>query len=148
MLKDPELAAVLWHALERVAGKEGRRDHLTAGERYDLKLAITGEIAGQPIDAVRVAGILSVGHDSTRASSTGPKAELLLAHVLARLNERTREKICRELPEVFAREGNQLPAADPAIVAAATNLLARLRAKTEITARGPVSCPYTIALEA
>jgi len=147
MLKDSELLSAVWHALEKLAGKEKRREALADGAAYPLNLAIAGEVAGQPIDRLRIAGKLTVGHEQTRSSSTAPAAGHVLALVLAMLNQATREKILRELPETFAAAGGVLPEADQAIVEAANGLFARLRAKIETTAKGPVACNYTLAVD-
>lgn len=130
-------------ALGKVASKEMRRDQLRPGGEYAVDLRVTGAVNKAPVD-LGLDAIVCVGHDSTRAASRTPQVGRLVAHMLGLLNGRTREKLLRELPELFARSGNQLPEPPAELVAAVDTLLGRLRAKVSQEVSGPVSCRYEL----
>lgn len=142
-MQEKERTAALWAALAYVAGKEARRDELADGAVYECKLSIAGQVGDQRVD-VPVEATLHVGHPSQRASSSGPSTEHLVACLLSRFNERTRERIVRGLPEEFAAHDGKLPEVTSAQLDAAKGLLARLRVKTTVTQRGPVSGHYAL----
>jgi len=143
---DPAVvAAAAYTALAKVGGKEANRDDLAAGATHAVRLAIAGQIDGEEFETY-IAADLSVGHDSTRASSTGPKQGELIAVILGKLNTATRDKILRELPEEFAANDNQLPAVDTTAVDAVDSMLKRLRAKKTQNVRGSVSCSYRLGV--
>ena len=139
--------AVVWAALEKIAGKERRRELLQPGAKHNVALSVSGSIDDRTIDRRKIAGVLSVGHDSTRTSSSGPGMTEVVGYLLAKLNPRTREKILRTLPEEFAAGENTMPVVDGDILESAKNLLGRLRAKQTVSAKGPVSFHYTVACE-
>jgi len=136
-------AAVLWAALDKIAEKEGRRADLCEGASYDVALAIAGQVSGHPIERQATA-VLSVGHGYTKASPSGPPAAHLLACILSKLNEATRQKLLDELPELFARAGG-LPEVEHDLVDAAERMLRRLRNKAPVAQNGPISCRYVLA---
>ena len=94
--------------------------------------------------AVSIRGLLSVGEDTTAASSIVPQSEQLLALVLAKLNTATREKLLRELPDEFIRAGNQMPETELSVVDDARELLARLRRTVTRSRRGSVSSTFDV----
>jgi hypothetical protein len=137
------VSSIAWHALAKVAAKEGSRDDLQPGSSHVCRLSVNGDIDGREFDESFEA-ILSVGHDTTKASSATPELPLLVANILAKLNAATRESVLRDLPEVFAANGGKLPAVDAAITGAAESMLQRLRAKSTVTARGAVTCKHSL----
>jgi hypothetical protein len=141
-MKESQRTAVVWAALGKVAAKEARRDELTAGGSHVLHLSVAGHVDDEPVAQI-VRGVLCVGHDALKASSTGPAAAGVVACILAKLNAVTREQICRTLPEEYAAAG-KLPEVDASLSAAAESLLTRLRTKDQVTQRGAVSCSYQL----
>jgi len=139
----PEAEAVMWATLGAIAKKEGQRERLTASAQYPVDLYIRAKMGAETL-IKDVESSLSVGADSVRASSSAPNTEHLLGLVLSKLNAATREKILRELPEMFAKAGNKLPEVDELLVDLAKSLLQRLRAKQTKTIKGSVSCHYQI----
>jgi hypothetical protein len=137
------VTAAAWAALEKVASKEGGRDDLAAGARHVVRLTLTGEVDGMPFEQ-SIAGVLTVGHDQRRAASTTPAQPRLVAAILAKLNQVTRNRVLRELPAEFAASGGMLPVDDDALVTAAEEMLRKLRAEHEVVARGAVRCEYKL----
>jgi hypothetical protein len=135
------IGAVAWHALSRIADKESCRDDLRAGGVHVINLAISGSVDGQPVRE-SVDAILTVGHDSERASSSLPAVGHLIAAILAKLNTATREAVLANLPTEFAQNGYQLPIVPDTLIAQATAMLVRLRATQTVPVRGSVACKY------
>jgi len=133
--------AVAWHALSRIADKESCRDDLRAGGVHVVKLAVSGTIDGQPVHE-SLDAILTVGHDSERASSSLPAVGHLVAAILAKLNTATRDSILANLPSEFVDNGYTLPAVPDTLIAQATGMLTRLRATQTVPVRGSVACKY------
>lgn len=136
--------AALWAILAKIASKEWVRGELPGGLACEYHLSVAGVVGGAPV-ATSAGGILTVGADQQKASSTGPKAEHVLACVLSKLNETTRDKILAELPEHFAKEG-ELPDVSALLMERTKQFLARLRNKKQITARGPIGCQYELTV--
>lgn len=141
-MKEKQRMAVLWTALGKTAAKEASRDELAAGASHELHLSIAGTIDGETVGQT-VRATLTVGHDSLKASSSGPKPAEVIACVLDNLNEATREAILKRLPERFAAMG-QLPDVPASLVKAAERLLGQLRNAEQSTQRGPVACRYQL----
>ncbi len=123
-----QLSAVELHAL-KVFGKreaDSVRDQLAPG-RYLVDFT------------ARVRGLVTVGEDTTSASSVTPEPAQLIACILGKLNEATRNSILKSLPELYVEHGNQMPPCDQAILGDVTVMLAKLRATNRITKRGAVS---------
>jgi hypothetical protein len=137
------LAAIAWHALLKTADKEAVRDDLAPGSSHCVNLTVAGDVDGQSFER-SISAVLSVGHDSTRATSATPAADRVIASILAKLNERTREAILRDLPEDFAANDCSLPDVAPELAVKAAAMLSRLRAKKPIDVRGSVSCRYSL----
>lgn len=133
--------AAVFAALAKIAEKEGDRDQLVDGATHQVAIEILAKVDGVPFEA-NASAMLSVGHASTRASSTTPNVAHVLALVLGKLNAATRDKILSELPEDFERNGGLLPEVAETAIEAADNMLRRLRAKVQTTVRGSVSCKY------
>ena len=135
------LQAVLWHSLAKASEKEAKatRGELADGSAAAVRLEITGEIDGQAVEQLVLAGSLTVGYETTQASSSGPSQQHLLALVLKKLPKRTRDKILQELPNEFRENGGVLPAVnDDKLLEDTGFLLMRLRDRKEQTYRGAV----------
>jgi hypothetical protein len=137
------VSAVAWHALLKTADKETVRNDLAAGSAHSVNLTVCGDIDGEPFEQA-ISAILSVAHDSSRASSSTPALDHLIGSILAKLNARTRDAILRELPEQFAAAGCQLPEVPAEIAERTAVMLSRLRAKQSVPVRGSVSCRYRL----
>lgn len=137
------LSAIAWHALLKTADKEAVRDNLTPATSHVVNLTVSGDVDGQAFER-HIAGVLSVGSDSTRATSATPDLNRVVGSILAKLNERTRAAILRDLPEQFAEAGCELPEVSGAIAEETAVMLSRLRAKKSIAVRGSVSVKYRL----
>lgn len=140
----PALSAITYAALAYAAGKEGDRDALDAGASHVFDLQISGTVDGLPVDR-SLAGRLSVGRDSERASSATPNLPQVVAWILGKLNAATREAIVRDLPAEFAANGSALPEVPCGMVEAADALLGKLRATKRTKVRGSVVVEYATA---
>lgn len=134
-----ELASAAFHAVSKVAAKEGDRDELVTGKNYDVSLTITATIEGQTLSQSYDCN-LSVGHDSQRAGSA-PTADILLAYLLGQMNPAHREAAQRKMVADFAANDGSLPV-DNSIRESAKGTLQQLRATQSTTVRGTVSCKY------
>lgn len=138
-----EADAVLWAALGKVAAKEARRDLLREECSYPVNVIVTGRVVDVDVRK-SIRADLTVGSEQTRASSRGPDNTHLLACILGKLNQKTREKLCRDLPEDFLKAGESLPDVELSLHAMAKSLLSRLRSKQSTTVAGSVSCRYQL----
>ena len=144
LLAQAGAANIIWHSLGKIAGKEAVRDDLSDGASHSLSLAISGEIDGDKFAPIKLTAYLIAGHASHRASTVTPDVPRLVAAILAKLNDRTREAILRDLPNEFEQAGNELPDVPDALVEKVEAMLARLRAKVTAAVRGAVSCRYAV----
>lgn len=135
------LAAAVWEAVGKIAGKESRRDDIPDGSAHKIELYLAAKIDGQ-IYRQGFTANLTVGHGSTRAASSLPNMGEVLGHVLAQLNGATREAVLAKLPEIYAANDGKLPEVPAEIAAAADGMLEKLRASKTQTVRGPVSVKY------
>jgi len=143
-LTPDRVAAVTWAMLAKVAAKEKRRDLLAAGGSYKGQLYLVAEIGGARFMKL-INTELSVGHSSRRGKSVAPNPTALVALILSKLNTATRERLVRDLPELFAAAGNRLPEVEPVMLTLADSLVTRLRAKETHLVEGTVSCRYMLA---
>lgn len=139
---DPQVAAFAWASLAKAADKETDRDELPAGSVGSVDLTITGTVQGKPF-CRHIVGVLSVGHDQTRASTVTPDQPRLVARILSKLNTTTREKILNDLPQEFADHGGRLPDVPEPLVRSVQGMLKRLRAQKSSFARGPLRFLFT-----
>jgi hypothetical protein len=137
-------SAAAWAALGYVAEKEGDRDQLGDSASFAVDLSITGSIDGQPIDQA-ISGRLNIGKGCVKASSVAPNVSHVIGCILGKLNEATRAKVLRELPEEYAAGGQSLPAVAVGLVNQADGLLAALRSTKQVASRGPVKCEYALS---
>jgi hypothetical protein len=138
------LASIAWAALEKVAAKTAQRGDLAAGAHHHVVLTVTGHVDDAPF-AQEVAAVLTVGHDQQRATSVTPELPKLVACLLSKFNEATRNRLLHDLPVEFEERGGTLPEVSTELVAAAEDLLRRLRAKKQIDVRGAVQCQYRLS---
>lgn len=129
--------AVAYLTLSKVAPKRGDRDLLFGGASYDVDLEITGKVAGRKISET-VTGLLLVGEDQSRNSSSACDQAELLAVVANALDKPTRDRLFKRLRETF-RETERLPPIDSHTVAEAKALLDELRSTKTTTVRGNVT---------
>jgi hypothetical protein len=139
------LSAAVWETTKYVCGKECRRDDVPDGASYPgIELAITAKIAGQVYRQFFTAD-LTVGHGQDVAQSSLPNTGAIIGHILAQLNEKTREAVLRQLPAIYASNGGELPDVPAEIAEAADGLLSKLRATKSVHRRGAVSAKYSPA---
>lgn len=131
------LSAAVWETVNRVSAEQSRRDDIPDGFAGHVDLSIAARIQGQ-VYRQNFSAEISVGHKSTRASSTGAPQEDVVAWILGHVNAVTRASILEKLPEVFASNGEQLPVSEKDSEDAAA-MLKRLRAKKSQEVRGSVS---------
>jgi len=134
-----EHSAVALQAAAVVLAKECRRDDIPDGGAYKVRLQLAAQVNDGPVFLQAFDCDMTVGHESTRASSVNPQPAELLGLVLGKLNAATRETILRELPAEFAANGNAMPEVPKEIAEAAAGLLAKLRASKSQVVRGSVS---------
>lgn len=137
------LRSAIFHSLVKIAGKEGDRDDLTPGSSHKCKLTVLAEIDGQRFSQSWDAD-LSVGHDSTRASSVGAPQEDVLAWVLRRVNAQTKAAVLREMAEQYAAAGNTFDVTEQERNEAKA-ALSKLRQKVSQEVRGTVRVNYQAA---
>ena len=138
-----ELRSAVYAALAKVAKERLDRRALTEGGKYHLVIPVVATVGNMQFSEIVVADV-RIGHDTPSSSSSGPKAEGVLARALAKLNSVTCEQFLREFPEEFARNGNQLPPCDAALVKATKQMLDRLRTKEPTTKAAPISVSYKV----
>jgi hypothetical protein len=143
MISQDVAAAVAWAAVEKVAGKEGRRELLDAGADYDVDLAVRGNAGGRPVE-IAIEARLKVNPDSERTSSSACPPAHLAAYLLAKLPAKARAAILRDLPDRFVALGERLPAVDAGLLAEVEDLLTRLKARKVQAVRGSILCDYTL----
>lgn len=137
------LSAAVIETVKYISGKESRRDDVPDGfHSSGIELSIAAKINGQ-IYRQSYTADLSVGHKQTAATSSLPNMEMVVGHILAQLNAATREAVIRQLPEIYAANGGELPDVPAAIAEAADGLLSKLRATKSVERRGCVSAKYS-----
>jgi hypothetical protein len=142
-MKQEEVDAACWAALEAVAKKETRRDALVPGAEYDVSLKVSAELGTKAFAATAEAHVV-VNSDGTRLVSHAAPAPHLVAYILSLLSSAKRKAILHDLPDIFAARENLLPDVDAGLIEAAEGLLSRLRAKIQQPFRGGLSTSYTV----
>jgi hypothetical protein len=127
--------AAFWAALRRVAEKQEHREALAGGSVYPVELVVTGVVAEQAIGPVKAAGNLTVGHDVTRAKTSGPDQVKLVSWFLSRIRVGKRRQ--EAIDQVMAELGSFEPEAK--LAEESKKLLERLRTTEPQSAKGPVS---------
>jgi hypothetical protein len=136
--------SILFAALEKVAGRESRRELLEGGLSHQVAARIAATVDGTPLEPIKLEANLSVADDQTRPTSVAAPADVLVAYFLGLLSKPKRAALLSELPEEFQRRGGKLPEIAAERMEEAKSLLERLRGRVEKTVRGAVICTYGI----
>jgi len=139
-----ELEAAVFHALTKTCNKHAERDNLAAGGTYDVRGSFIGRIRDEnfniPFDMA-----IAVGQDEDKPH-TGPTASKIAAYLMGKLNPATRAAVLRDLPALYADEGElkveKKDAEDCKV------LMQNLRLTKIVTARGKVTCKGAAELQA
>jgi hypothetical protein len=130
------LAAVLWHALAYQAKKLAVRAELADGSRTPIDLESRGVVNGQAVHE-QLCGHLTVGHESSVASSSAAPAVDVVAYLLAQLPEQRRNLELTRLPKLFAEHAG-VPSVDESIRDQSAALLKQLRTQETTSRAGAV----------
>lgn len=127
------LSPIEWLALQLV-GKEVKsvRDDVPVGRNQKVDIL------------VRVQGQVHVAADTTTTTKEGPKADVVLAHVLALLPAEQRTLICGQVNDLYQID-NKLPI-DAASLATAKGLLARMQKSVTSDRKGPTTGAFNVGL--
>jgi len=136
-------AAAIWAAVGAVAAKEGKRDDLIDGISSAVCARITGTVDGLEFTPIEVQSVLTVGHESERASSSLPQQAHLLAIVFSKLNVATRKAAMRVITEEFAASG-EYPEVAEAVEAEVEDFLSGLRQSKKQIVRGAVKVSHLL----
>ena len=141
--KEGYLAHAVWASLEKIGGKQKAHDQLKKGASHQICLQIEGSVDGERFSQT-IHSVIRIGYDCERKTSATPQQARLLAFLLSKLNQTTRDYLLRCVPDEFARHHQQIPPVDETIVRQADEMLARLRAEKRIQARGAIRCEYSM----
>jgi len=134
-----EMASAAMTAASKALDKESRREALVAGSTYKVDVQVAARVNDGQIFRKSFTSIMSVGHDSTVASSSAAPVAEIVALILEKLNPQTREAILRDLPNEFAEAGNVLPSIKPSTIEAAEKMLSKMRSSNTTNRKGSVS---------
>lgn len=130
-----ELGSAVMIALSKLGEKYANRDELQDGASYEIHAHVAGTVNGHaftcPLDAH-----MTVGHETTRASSVTPCVTEILALVLGKLNAATRASVVNEVLEMYDATGTV--EAGEANIAIVDELLSQMRQAKSQTVRGSV----------
>ncbi len=130
-----ELRSAALLALSKTLGDASDRDQINDGSAFHVSATISGQIDGYAFE-LPVDCSMTVGHESTRASSVNPKINEVVGLILSKLNGATREAVKRDVLTHFA-ETNTVEASDEATKDAG-EFLSALRQQVSQTVRGSV----------
>lgn len=130
-----ELGAAAMIAASKTLDKWSNRDDLEDGGSYVVDASLVGTVNGVGFD-LPIKTTLTVGHESTKASSATPAVPSIIAAILGKLNTVTREKVVQDILSEFAESGDIT--AEPHMVAMVDIFLAGLRQQKQTTVRGAV----------
>lgn len=140
------LPAVAWHAVAKIAEKEMAkgelRNRFEEGASYAAEINVSAIVGGEVFEATADT-VLTIGHDSERAASQTPNPAGLIAYLLGKMNEATRESVLRELPGQFTELGDY-PAVSSDVEKATAEMLKKIRAAKRGPVRGQVKCQYAM----
>lgn len=134
-----EYSAICLEAVSKSLEKIGRRDDIADGTNCVVDLMIAARVNNGPIWRHAATCDFSVGHASERAASTISGMNKLLAYVMGKLNEQTREAILRDLVGEYQTAGCEFPDSPKEIESATENLLKQIRACKKQVVRGTVN---------
>lgn len=128
-------------ALGQTLSKWADRDALPDGSAFKISAEIRGDCDGQAF-SLPIATSLTVGHQSTRKSSSTPAVAEVLAAALAAVAVLADEDTARQVADSLVSEFAARKAidVDQAFIDLAESTLAGLRASVECEVRGPVKC--------
>lgn len=129
--------AIVWAGVGKIAGKEATRELLPIGQ-HKFELALAAHAGGVDV-AFAGEATLIVNPDQECLQSTTPDPPRVVALLLSYLPKRTRAAVLRDFAAKFGEV-----AVDEETHAQAATLLETLRAKSTVTKRGSVSCPYSL----
>jgi hypothetical protein len=138
-----ELASAYWMSLGKVAEKEAKRDDLVDGKAYPFEGKLLLSIDGESL-VQKLSGKLTVGHASTKNASVTPKLPEVLALILLSIAPKKRAELLNAIAVNCESAGCLYPSPPAALVAEATEFLARLRTTKQETVRGPVKAEYSL----
>jgi len=142
----PNLAAAraaVVAVVSKWADQNGNRDDIPDGyANQNIEVCVAARIEGQRFVNMFNSRI-SVGHVSTRASSSLPNMNKIIGAILKKLNAATRESVMREVVAEFAENNFDLPEVSGEIATDTENMLKQLRASKPQTVRGSVSVQNT-----
>lgn len=141
MAKNRTITAAAWHAIGKVAEKEGRRDDLKPGS-YPVELQLVGTVRKSTIET-EISGELHVGTNSTQNKPSSPNLADVVPQLLARMSPAARRAVLAELPRLFKRAAKRPPVPDE-VARDAETLLKRLRSTKKSRVRGAVTCNYEL----
>ncbi len=141
--EDSSLSHAIWAALEKIGAKQKNHKELSQGSRHKLSLQLSGEIDGDNFSET-VSCTISIGHEFERNTSTTPHLNSLLAFILSKLNQSTRDYLLRTIPEDFASNDQQLPSVDDSLTEQAELMLSKLRASKRVNSRAAVRVVHSI----
>jgi len=134
-----EYSAICLEAVSKSLEKASRRDDIADGTNCVVDLMIAARINNGPVWRHTATCDFSVGHTSERASSTISGMNKLLAYVMGKLNEATREAILRDLVGEYQTAGCEFPDSPKEIESATENMLKQIRACKKQVVRGTVN---------
>jgi hypothetical protein len=140
--KNPSLAALVCAAMEKIGSKQLDHELLPEGSQHVISLTVSGDIDGQAFFQ-SFNSQLTIGHDHTKATSATPQQPQLLGYILGKLNQKTRDKILREIPEDFTNNDCVLPEVSQQLLTSASEFLKQLRSHKTVNARRSVRCNFT-----
>jgi len=128
--------ASLIHALLYQLKKLAVREDLSPGMTTPIQATIRGTVGSTAVEE-SIDGVLTVGHDSEAASSSGAPAEQVTAVLLDQLPEARRQLVLRSLPDKYRKE-QRLPEVPKERLEEARQFLKQLRSTRTVTRRGTV----------
>jgi len=86
------------HALEKFAARKSNRDTVIEGQEYPIKLKVSGTAGkGNSKVSFELNGKLTVGFSNPTGTTSKPKMDFLVAHLLALLPKTRRDKFLQAL---------------------------------------------------
>jgi len=140
-LAQAHLVHALWATIEKIGSKQKQHAFLERDASHSINLRLSGDIDGRRFSQA-ISSVTSIGCDLQKISSVTPALAQLTAFVLSKLNQATREHILKSVPVEFAANNQSIPHVDETIVTQASDLLGKLRAARQVTARAAVRCQF------
>ncbi len=132
-----EIRNATFLALSKTTGNASDRDAVSDGSAFKLSATVRGTINGYGFE-LDLDSLLTVGHGSTRAGTTNPQINAVVAAILGKLNGTTREAVKRDILAGFAE--TQTVDASAESTKEAEEFLSALRQQVTQPVRGSVKC--------